>query len=592
VGRSGGAFRGIGLTALVAILVTACAPAAPAARSPDAGESAPSAAQGRKKVLNLGLRTILDGFSIAGSGSLAGGGLGYIEIHSQALFSSDKATGRPVPRLLAEQPTLENSGLQLGADGKMVSIYRLRPDLRWADGHPLTSRDLLFTYNLTRDRTLPVVDPSAAELMESATAPDDLTFRITWKQPYYLADAIGLQLFWPLPAHLLEADYMAIVSQQKDVQAFMAKPYWTSEYVHVGPYRLVEFTAGVEAVFEAVDHYFLGRPKVDRIVVKQFADPNTLYANIISGGIDLSTDNALPIEQGVQLKQTWDGSDGGAVWYATGPTWFVAFQFDASVPNFQNAVLDRGVRQALYSAIDRETYSEAVLAGIPGRAAHALLSPDHALHPSVKDGWKQRYPYDPNRATATFEQAGWRRGADGLLANAAGGRVHLDTRTTAGQERKLSVIGDMWRKVGAEVEEIVIPAARVRDREYRQMFPAAEITARGNEETVFSRLECALSPTPQNSFSGNNRGHWCNGEFDRLVSQFRATLREQDRGPIARQIQDVVVEELPILLLNYEVSVVLARKGVTAFHDDFAGGADSGRAYGTYSRNAHEWDSR
>jgi len=51
-----------------------------------------------------------------------------------------------------------------------------------------------------------------------------------------------------------------------------------------------------------------------------------------------------------------------------------------------------------------------------------------------------------------------------------------------------------------------------------------------------------------------------------------------------------MLNELPIGLLAYEVSTVLARKGVTAFADDFAGGADSGRAYGTYSRNAHEWD--
>src|SRR5207302_4044255 len=144
------------------------------------------------KVLNLGLRTVLDGFSIAGSGTLQGGGLGYIELHSQALFTADKTTGRPVPRLLAEQPSLDNAGLRLTDDGKMVATYRLRRDVQWADGAPLTSRDLMFTFRLTRDKSIPIVDPGPSELMESAEAPDDYTFLITWKQPYYQADAVGL----------------------------------------------------------------------------------------------------------------------------------------------------------------------------------------------------------------------------------------------------------------------------------------------------------------------------------------------------------------------------------------------------------------
>ena len=64
-----------------------------------------------------------------------------------------------------------------------------------------------------------------------------------------------------------------------------------------------------------------------------------------------------------------------------------------------------------------------------------------------------------------------------------------------------------------------------------------------------------------------------------------------DFGSAALSLE-IALEELPLALLNYEVSVVLARKGTNAFQDDFPGGADSGRAYGTYSRNAHEWDVR
>ena len=93
-------------------------------------------------MLTMALNTILDGFSVAASSTTSGGGLGYIEIHSQALFTADKTTGRPIPRLLAEQPTIENGGLIVTADGKMVATYKLRPDVRWADGAPFTQRDL------------------------------------------------------------------------------------------------------------------------------------------------------------------------------------------------------------------------------------------------------------------------------------------------------------------------------------------------------------------------------------------------------------------------------------------------------------------
>src|SRR5687767_3457314 len=118
---------------VLTLVVTACAPSSPTApasapgtdQSASAAQSNPAPSQpGRRKVLNMGLRTIVDGFSIAASSTTSGGGLAYIEIHSQALFTADKTTGRPIPRLLTEQPTLENGGLRLTNDGRMVATYK------------------------------------------------------------------------------------------------------------------------------------------------------------------------------------------------------------------------------------------------------------------------------------------------------------------------------------------------------------------------------------------------------------------------------------------------------------------------------------
>src|SRR5436305_9140410 len=107
------AMRIVVLVLAFLVALAACAPSnnGPARTGQDASES--QRPSGSKKVLNMGISTIVDAFSIAGSSTTGGGGLGYIEIHSQALFTSDKTSGRPVPRLLSELPTLENGGLRL-----------------------------------------------------------------------------------------------------------------------------------------------------------------------------------------------------------------------------------------------------------------------------------------------------------------------------------------------------------------------------------------------------------------------------------------------------------------------------------------------
>lgn len=586
--------RIVGLQAALCIasLLAACAqPPAGRGAGPSPRENSTADQPAQHKTLVMGMGAVLDAFSIAGSSNTGGGRLGFIEIHSQALFTADKTTGRPIPRLLAEQPTQDNGGLRLLPDGRMVATYKLRPDVKWADGVPLNSHDLLFTFQMLQERSLPFIDIGPSTLMESAEAPDDRTFAITWKQPYYMADAIGLRAFWPMPAHLLEEDFDSLVVGQKDTAGFLAKPYWTTAYVHVGPFKLMEFTPGEDVIFDAVPDYFLGRPKVDRIIVRQVADPNTLFADVLSGSIDFGSDNVLPPTQALDLKARWDESGAGRVYIGTGTTQFLALQFDSSVPGYSPVILDKQVRRGLYQAIDRDSYAD-VIVGVPGHAGDAILPPDDPLYSYVKDGFKNAYPYDRARALRTLEGDGWRRGADGILTNAAGEHIKVQIKIGASSQRQGALINDMWHQIGVDSDIYVTPPARVADREFSQAFPGGEIVGRGSHDAVLTRLECGEIPAARNAYAGNNRGHWCNEEYDRLVNAYRTDLTEAGRGQTMARIQDLLVDELPLLLLNVNIANVFARTGVTAFADDFAGGSEAGRLYGTYSRNAHEWDVR
>ncbi len=577
-------------------LLAACSQPGPPSDPPGRQSDAPPASD--RKTLNMALSAPIDAFSIAGTSSESGGIQSYAEIHSQALFTSDRQSGRPVPRLLAEQPSMDNGGLAITPDGKMVATYRLRPDIRWADGPVVTARDLLFTYRMRKDPSMTTTDVGPTQLMESAAAPDDQTFVVTWRQPYYQADALGLRAFWPLPAHLLETDYTSLVEQQRDSKAFLAKPYWTSAYVHVGPFKLTELVPQVHAVFDAVDDYFLGRPKIDRIVVRQFAggfgsmNSRTALSNVLAGSIDVALDHVLPPEQGLQIKAQWDSNGRGRVYFTTSALEFLSIQFNRSGPDSSAPLLDPRVRIGLFQSIDRGAYAEILLAGIPDQAAHAILAPDNPLYPYVKDGWKQRYPYDEEKAAAAFIEAGWQRGPNGMLVNRAGERLGLELRGTQNSGKPVAIVGDMWRRTGVDTTPVTIPPGQTTDREYRQQFPGVEITSQGSQDSILTRLECIEQPTAQNHFSGSNRGHWCNMDYDLLVAAYRTDLREPGRGATVHQIQEVLLDQLPIMLLNYQMATIAVGKHTTALEDDFHGGAESGRMYGTYSRNAHEWELR
>jgi hypothetical protein len=104
---------------------------------------------------------------------------------------------------------------------------------------------------------------------------------------------------------------------------------------------LSRFTARDSLTFEAYDGYFLGRLKLDRVVVRVYNDENVLYAATIAGAIDMLMDNSLSPNLGLGLKEEWDRSGQGTVYLGSGTTRFLAAQFDPAVQQLP-AALDPG----------------------------------------------------------------------------------------------------------------------------------------------------------------------------------------------------------------------------------------------------------
>src|SRR5205823_11583340 len=114
-------------------------------------------------------------------------------------------SGVRVPRLARAVPTTDNGLWLVLPDGSMEITWNIRPEAQWHDGAPLTSADLLFTAQLERDPSLPVLLNRLWDGVAGLEAPDAHTIVARWKRPYINADEMFTYRFpSPLPPHALE----------------------------------------------------------------------------------------------------------------------------------------------------------------------------------------------------------------------------------------------------------------------------------------------------------------------------------------------------------------------------------------------------
>src|SRR5207245_10557278 len=125
--------------------------------------------------------------------------------------------------------------------------------------------------------------------------------------------------------------------------------------------------------------------------------------------------------------------------------------------------------QAFYQALDRRTLVDVMNPGLNSPLADSWIPPHHELR-SRLEPFIPQFPYDPSRAQQLLAQAGWVRGANGVLTSQATGepfQVLLWNTQSTGAEREMNVVADSWKAIGAQTELYIVPAALVNDRENR-----------------------------------------------------------------------------------------------------------------------------
>jgi len=562
-------------------LLAACAPSQPTPAAGRQGGAASTESSRGQKTLTTAVSLPIDSLAPLNLPGNGAGMVSFIELHSNGLITSD-ANGRPTPQMAKERPSLENGTVKLLDDGRMTTLYTLRDDVFWHDGARFTADDVVFGFKVQVDPQLPVSDRIAVLRISSVEALDPHSVLITWKGPFYLADALGAKLLWPLPEHLLGEEYA-----RGDKERFLNLPYWTSEYVHTGPFHLVRYEPGISAVFEANDRYYLGRPKLDRVIIRQVLDSNALHAAILAGELDV-TMSLLDNDQVQALRSTWVDTKMGRTPVVRGATFSLFFQVAPEYVGSRDQI-DPRVRRALYYALDRAGLADLVFSSQPDFdvEAKSIVTPSHPLYPYTKDVFANSAG-DSRRAAQEFAAAGLTPGPDGVLANAEGQRFPMEIFGGPPRQKLMTAAADMWKRAGVNSSILVQPPAREGDREYGQSYSGAEMTGSGDSDRTLNRF-LPPSPTVANGYAGANRGHYENAVFNDLTDRYRSATREADQGALLRQISEFLEQEAPVLILYYNPVFATVRTGVKAL-DDYAGGYVGGGYYGSYTRTSHLWD--
>ena len=248
---------------------------------------------------------------------------------------------------------------------------RLRPNVRWHDGRPLTMDDVTFTLG-----TLSRPDnPAFGNRTESVTVHDESTFTVRgvdW--PHYLEWSI-------LPKHLCEG---------LDVPKFYDWDFWRHP-IGCGPYRYVRDDPHTMVELEGNPDYYKGQPKIDRVVLKLSGQAG--LTELLSGNVDV-----IELANPAELPKLANDPRFRAYYVPYRRSWVIKWQ------NQHPLFRDRNVRRALSLAIDRRELLQVL--NLP--KDFPLAEGVYTRRQFQRGEFPEAPRYDPTEAKRLLDEAGWR----------------------------------------------------------------------------------------------------------------------------------------------------------------------------------------
>ena len=438
---------------------------------------------------------------------------------------------------------------------KTFWTYKIRPGLKWSDDVPLTAKDAAYTFNRIINGTFEKVNyGNYVGNITKAEAPDDTTLILRVDKPSPIMEKLAVYI---LPEHV----YSKI--DETAIQSFKDEPTDGKPVVGAGPYLTAERQVGQFTRMVANPNFYRGKPAVDEVVFKFYANPDALGQALRKGEIDYADslesnvfDSLADVPNIKRLSAVYSGFNELA--FNTG-----AATIDNKPIGDGNPLLkDKRLREAIGWSIDRKALVEKVLGG-HGSVGSTLIPPMYA-------DWHLSPPnevsYDPDKARSLLDAAGYPLGPNGVRQDATGAplKFRLFGRSDkAASKKAVEFIKNYLADIGVETTVTLIAEDALTEKigqgEY-DMFEWGWVVE-PDPGYQLSTFTCdKRSYEDGGSIVANlSDSFYCNPEYDALFTAQSTETDPAKRIEIVKQMQQILYDDWPYAITYYYDNLVAYR---------------------------------
>lgn len=442
---------------------------------------------------------------------------------------------------------------EISEDGT-VYTFHLREGVKWNDGEEFTAEDVIFTFDVIKDKDVPTSTRDV--LMVEGEFPEYRKidkYTVEFELPTSFAPFLNNMTTYIVPKHKLYDAWKA--GNFNDMWGIDTDP---SEIVGTGPFTISEYKAGERIVMLRNSHYWRRDPQGKPLpyiirwvrVISESQETQSLM-------FEKGQTHYLSV-RGIDFNRFKENTDEGNYHMVdAGPTFstnFLVFNMNPRNPKLEEEpykydwFTNIHFRRAVAYAMDKDTMIDQALAGYGSKQWSPVSAPNKVfLNEDVK-----KYPYDLDKAQEELKAGGFSWDDNGNLVDKDGRRVEFNMVTNAGntvREQILNIVASELRELGMKVNSTPI--------EFNKL--VNQLTSEWNFDTILIGLTGGVEPhSGANVWPSHGHLHMWNpkqeepateweARIDELFEKGASTVKTEKRVEYYNEFQEIVAEKVPVI---------------------------------------------